>query len=167
MASRNTWVSILKLKEQIWWQHQTLAFKLHWMGVKGRDNTRFRERIWIQNVVELISRSRLLFSVALRINEWMNEEKWGKIETNKQIYMQISMYIVHCTNVPRYNNNQMHNQQRVCEYLLHNSGSSSEPSLQSGSLSQSHRFRMHRPFLHLNLSGSHGLSIEMSELNIH
>lgn len=43
-------------------------------------------------------------------------------------------------------------------HLLHRSGSSSEPSEQSFSLSQIHRLRMHRPFLHLNLSASHGLS---------
>lgn len=43
-------------------------------------------------------------------------------------------------------------------YLLHTSGSSSEPSEQSFSRSHIHRLRMHRPFLHLNLSASHGLS---------
>lgn len=49
-------------------------------------------------------------------------------------------------------------------YLLHTSGSSSEPSLQSFSRSHSHRLRMQRPFLHLNLSGSHGLSASSNEI---
>lgn len=45
------------------------------------------------------------------------------------------------------------------DYLLQSSGSSSEPSEQSFSWSQSHRLNMHRPLLlHLNLSSLHTTS---------